>query len=73
MDELMQARAESIVELSNDIVDAVLKIAKTHGDDPHLPHIIVSGFTLAAKDLDRAAPGFITFLSGMLKEEYPNE
>ena len=73
MDELMHARAESIVELAKDIVDAVLKTAKTHGEDPHLSHIIVSGFTLAAKDLDRAAPGFIAFLSGMLKEEYPNE
>jgi hypothetical protein len=73
MDDLMQARAESIVELANDIVDAVLKTAKTHGEDPHLSHIIVSGFTLAAQDLDRVAPGFTEFLVGMLKEDLTDE
>jgi len=69
----MQARAESIVELANDIVDAVLKTSKTHGEDPHLSHIIVSGFTLAAQDLDRVAPGFTEFLVGMLKEDLTDE
>lgn len=73
MDDLMHARAQSIVELANDIVDAVLKTAKTHGEDPHLSHIIVSGFTLAAQDLDRVAPGFTEFLVGMLKEDLTDE
>jgi hypothetical protein len=73
MDDLMHARAQSIVELANDIVDAVLKTAKTHGEDPHLSHIIVSGFTLAAQDLDRVAPGFTEFLVGMLKEDLNDE
>jgi len=69
MDELHQARIESIIELSNDIMQAIIKNAKIHGDDPNLGHIVSSAITLAIRDLNRLAPGFTELMYRMLEHE----
>jgi len=69
MDELRQARVESIVELSNDLMQAIIKNAKFHGDDPHLTHIVSAAITLTIRDLDRLAPGFVELMYHMMVAE----
>jgi hypothetical protein len=69
MDELQRARVESIVELSNDLMEAIIKNAKFHGDDPHLTHIVSAALTLTIRDLDRLAPGFTELMYNMLSNE----
>jgi len=69
MDELQRARVESIVELSNDLMEAIIKNAKFHGDDPHLTHIVSAAITLTIRDLNRLAPGFTELMYNMLEHE----
>lgn len=69
MDELQRARVESIVELSNDLMQAIIKNAKFHGDDPHLTHIVSAAITLTIRDLDRLAPGFVELMYHMMVAE----
>jgi len=69
MDELQRMRAESIVELSEDITEVIVDMANKHGNDPELGPIIGAALTMSIRDIDKIAPGFIIFMLSMLEDE----
>lgn len=69
MDEMTRARVESIVEMTADIMDAIIKISKKHGDDPNLGHIVSASLTMAIRDINKIAPGFTGLMRAMLENE----
>jgi hypothetical protein len=69
MDEMTRARVESIIEMSRDIMGAIIENSKKHGDDPNLGHIVSSALTLSIRDLNKIAPGFTELMRRMLEAE----
>lgn len=69
MDEMTRARVESIIEMTEEIKEAIIKASKKHGDDPNLGHIVSSSLTLAIRDINKIAPGFTGLMRAMLENE----
>ena len=69
MNEVQMARAETIVELSCSINDAIVEISKRHGNDPHLSAIVASALAMSINSIDKLSPGFNTFMVKMLEHE----
>lgn len=67
MDEITKARVESIVELSDALINETLKCTDRHGfNDPYLAHITLSAYTMAINRIDSVAPGFRDHMVQML-------
>lgn len=65
MDYMTRARVETIVELSDSLLKEALDAIERHGEsDPHVEAILLSAFSMAIKELNKADP---TFSSKMIK------
>jgi len=69
MDDMTRARVESIVEMTEEIKEAIIKASKKHGDDPNLGHIVSASLTMAIRDINKIAPGFTKLMYHMLENE----
>lgn len=69
MDELMQARVNTIVEMSDSLIEQSVKAIEIHGgNDPHNFHILASAYTMTINRIDRISPGFKEFMYRMLQD-----
>jgi hypothetical protein len=69
MDELHQARLDTIVELSNALLKTTQEILLVHGNDPKLEALLSSGYTLAIRQLNKISPGFREYMIAMLEAD----
>ena len=69
MNELDMTRVETIVELNDAFNKAIVDITKMHGDDPRLPHMIASAYTMSINQIDKLSPGFTGFMIKMLEDK----
>ena len=69
MNEIQQARVDTIVELSNALLRTTADSIKLHGDDPELDSVLTSAYTLTIRQLNNIAPGFREFMIHMLEAD----
>jgi hypothetical protein len=69
MNELDRARLDTILEINDGFMDYIMKITKTHGEDPELVAILASAFTLSINQIDKIAPGFVKYMVQMLEPQ----
>lgn len=69
MDELTQSRVDTIVEMSDALIEQTVKAIEVHGEnDPHNFHILASAYTMTINRIDRVNPGFKEFMYKMLED-----
>jgi len=74
MDEIVKARVESVVELSDSIIKEVVKTTNLHGfSDPYLSHVIVAAIAMSIGRIDSVAPGFRKSILKMLEHDEQSE
>jgi hypothetical protein len=69
MDELTQARVNTIVDISDALIEQTVNLIEIHGkNDPHNFHILASAYTMTINRIDKISPGFKQFMHQMLKD-----
>ena len=67
MNEMQQARIDTILELEQALVKAVVDIMKIHGNDPTAVAIILAAYAGSIKRIDTFIPSFSNSMIEMLK------
>lgn len=67
MDELFQARIDTVTELSEEYLNATARILKIHGSDPLQAQIVTAALTRVILTLDKITPGFSEVMIEMIK------
>ena len=74
MDELLNSRLETIVELSDLMIEQTIKSMEIHGiNDPYGIHILASSYTMTINRLDKVVPGFRDFMYKMIESRSGNQ
>jgi hypothetical protein len=74
MDEVVKARVESVVELSDSIIKEIIKTTHIHGfNDPYLSHVVVAAVAMSIGRVDSVAPGFRKAILKMLEHDEQSE
>lgn len=70
MDDLTKTRIDTIVQMSDAIIQQTIKEIEIHGmNDPHSIHILASAYTMSINRINSVCPGFKEFMRMMLKDE----
>lgn len=67
MDELFQARIDTVTELSEEYLNATARILKIHGSDLLQAQIVTAALTRVILTLDKITPGFSEVMIEMIK------
>ena len=67
MNEMQQARIDTILELEQALVKSVVDIMKIHGNDPTAVSIILAAYAGSIKKIDTCIPSFSNSMIEMLK------
>ena len=67
MNEMLQARIDTILELEQALVKTVVDIMNVHGNDPTSVAIILAGYAGSIKRIDTGIPSFSNSMIEMLK------
>lgn len=68
---MMAARAEAGQELSSSLLHTASDVMKRHGNDPHGPVILITGFFLAIERMGMIDPKIPIAIAEMLREKQP--
>ena len=70
MSELNMARIEAVMEMRREILLAMHKVVKVHGEnDPELDSIMATALTMVIQSLEYLNPHFVEFMINMLEKE----